>query len=81
MSVRQHFMNELAFAAESVAHANKIIAEQRRRIARLKCKGGNADHAEDLLEIMLDRRIICQDFHDQLLHALLTTTTRPVMPY
>ena len=60
---------------------DKAIAEQRKHIARLKCKGGNASHAEDLLETMLDVRAHHQDIYNQLLHALLTVTIRPAIAY
>ena len=81
MSARRHFVKELTVAAAHVARTNKVIAEQRRRIARIKCKGGNTDHAEDLLETMLDVRAHHQGVHYQLLHALLTATARPAMAY
>jgi hypothetical protein len=81
MSARSDFMSELTLAAAKVVQSNKIIAEQRRRIARVKCKGDNTGDAEDFLETMLEVRAHHQDFHNYLLHALLTVTTRPAMPY
>ncbi len=81
MFARSHFVKELTLLAAHVARTNKAIAEQRKHIARLKCKGGNASHAEDLLETMLDLRAHHQGIHNQLLHALLTTTTRPAIAY
>ena len=81
VSARHQFVKELASAAESVAYATKIIVEQQRRVARLKCKGRKADHAEYLLEIMLERRSAYQDFHNELLLALLTSSARPAMGY
>jgi hypothetical protein len=81
MSARSEFMNELTLAAAKVVQSSKIIAEQRRRIARVKCKGGNTEDAEDFLETMLEVRAHRQDVHDHMLHALLTVTTRPAMPY
>jgi hypothetical protein len=81
MSARSHFVKELSLAAARVAQSDRIIAGQRRHIARLRCKGGNIGHAEDILETMLDVRDHYQDVHYQLLHALLTTTTRPAMAF
>ena len=81
MSARNHFLRELTLAAAHVAQSNKIIAMQRRRIARIQCKGGNTGHAEDFLETMLQVRGHHQGVHNQLLHALLTTTARPAMAY
>ena len=52
MSARHHFVKELTLAAANVAWTNKIIAAQRRRVARVKCKGGDNGDAEDLLEMM-----------------------------
>jgi len=54
MSARSHFVKELTLAAAHVAQTNKNMATQRRRIARIKCAGGNTGQAEDLLEAMLD---------------------------
>jgi hypothetical protein len=81
MSARRHFMNELTLVAAHVAQTNKNIATQRRRIARIKCAGGNTRHAENLLETMLDVRAHHQGVHNHFLYALLTTTTRPAMGY
>ena len=81
MSSRRHFVKELAVVAAKVTQTNKIIAAQRRRIARVKCKGGNTGDAEDFLETMLEVRAHHQGVHNQLLHALLTVTTRPAMAY
>ena len=81
MSAYHHFVKELAVAAANVAQTNKIIAEQRRRIARVRCRGGNTGDAEDVLETMLDVRAHHQDVHNQLLFAVLTATARPAMTY
>jgi hypothetical protein len=81
MSARSHFVKELVFAAARVAQSDRIIAEQRRHIARLKCKGGNIGCAENILETMLDVHDHYLGVHYQLLHALLTTSTRPAMPF
>jgi len=81
MSARGRFVKELALAAERVAQSDRIIAGQRRHIARIKCKGGSAGYAETILETMLDMRDHYQGLHYQLLHALLTTTTRPAMAF
>jgi hypothetical protein len=81
MSARRRFVKELALAAARVAQTNQIIATQRRRIARLKCKGCETGHAEDLLETMIDLRTHLQDVQNRLLHALLTAGARPAMAY
>jgi hypothetical protein len=81
MSARSHFVKELVFAAERVAQSDKIVAGQRRHVARLRCKGDHTGFAEDILETMLEVRAHHHGVHYQLLHALLTTTTRPAMPY
>jgi hypothetical protein len=81
MSARSHFVKELTLAAAHVAQTNKNMATQRRRIARIKCAGGNTGQAEDLLEAMLDVHARHEGVHNQLLHALLTATTRPAMAY
>lgn len=81
MSARRRFVKELALAAARVAQTNKIIATQRRRIARLKCKGSETGHAEDLLETMIDLRTHLQDVQNRLLHALQTAAARPAMAY
>jgi hypothetical protein len=81
MFARRHFVNELALAAAHVAQTNKNIATQRKRIARIRCAGGNSAHAEDLLDAMLDVHAHYQGVHNQLLYALLTVTTRPAMAY
>lgn len=81
MSSRRHFVRELAVVAAKVAQSNKIIAAQRRRIARVKCKGGYTGDAEDFLETMLEARAHHQGVHNQLLHALPTVTIRPAMAY
>ncbi len=81
MSARSHFVKELTLAAARVAQSDKIIAGQRRHVARLKCKGGNIRFAEDFLETMLEVRVHHQGVHYQLLHALLTTTARPAIAY
>ena len=81
MSARSHFVKELTLAAARVAQSDKIIAGQRRHIARLKCKGGNIGFAKDILETMSEVHAHHQGVHNQLLRALLTTTTRPAMPY
>jgi hypothetical protein len=81
VSARRHFVNELTLAAANVAYTNRVIAAQQKRIARIRCKGGNTGHAEDLLETMLDVSAHHQGIHDRLLYALLTATTHPVMAY
>ena len=81
MSARSHFVKELALAAARVVQSDKIIAVQRRHIARLKCKGSNIRYAEDILETMLEVHAHHHGVHTQLLHALLTTTARPAMAY
>ena len=81
MSSRSHFVKELTLAAAHAAQTNKNIVTQRKRIARIRCAGGNAGHAEDLLEAMLDVHAHHQGVHNQLLYALLTVTTRPAMAY
>jgi hypothetical protein len=80
MSARRQFVKELTLAAANVSQTNKIVAAQRRRIARIKCKGGDTGYAENILEMILDVRDHHQGVHYQLLYALLTTTTRPAMP-
>lgn len=78
---RRQFVDELALIAAKVAQTNEIIAAQRRRIARAKCRSSNTTDAEDFLETMLEVRAHHQEVHNQLLHALLTATARPAMAY
>ena len=81
MSARHHFVRELTLAAANVAWTNKIIAEQRRRVARVKCRGGDNGDAEDLLEMMLEVWTHHQGVHNLLLHAVLIAAARPAMAY
>jgi hypothetical protein len=78
MSAYHHFVKNLPSPLQT---SHRSIAEQRRRIARVRCRGGNTGDAEEVLETMLDVQAHHQDVHNQLLFAVLTTTARPVMAH